>query len=106
MPRRRAPKTVSATHAPAVPALARALDANVADRPPQVCYCMTRPGCPGGSTINNSMHAISGPEAVLIENLQQFIAFARKRVGDPHLAEDLVQESLLKAIQADRKPAR
>jgi RNA polymerase sigma-70 factor (ECF subfamily) len=51
------------------------------------------------------MDSTSGPEAVLIQNLQQFIAFARKRVGDPHLAEDLVQESLLKAIQADRKPA-
>ena len=44
------------------------------------------------------------PEAVLIENLKMVVAFARKRVGDPHLAEDVVQESLLKALQADRKP--
>jgi RNA polymerase sigma factor (sigma-70 family) len=44
-------------------------------------------------------------EAVLIENLQQFVGFARKRVGDPHLAEDVVQESLLKALQADRMPS-
>ena len=43
---------------------------------------------------------------VLIENLQLFVAFARKRVGDAHLAEDVVQESLLKALQAERKPAR
>jgi RNA polymerase sigma-70 factor (ECF subfamily) len=44
-------------------------------------------------------------EDVLIENLQTFVAFARKRVGDPHLAEDVVQESLLKALQSDRKPS-
>src|SRR5687767_9075683 len=44
-------------------------------------------------------------EAVLIENLQQFVAFARKRVGDAHLAEDVVQESLLKALQAECQPA-
>ena len=41
----------------------------------------------------------------LLENLNTFVAFARKRVGDPHLAEDVVQESLLKALQAGRKPA-
>jgi RNA polymerase sigma factor (sigma-70 family) len=40
----------------------------------------------------------------LLENLQAFVGFARKRVGDPHLAEDVVQESLLKALKADRKP--
>lgn len=44
-------------------------------------------------------------QQVLIDNLGVFVAFARKRVGDPHLAEDLVQESLLKAIKADRRPA-
>lgn len=44
-------------------------------------------------------------EDVILENLKAFTAFARKRVGDPHLAEDLVQESLLKAMQAARKPA-
>lgn len=40
-----------------------------------------------------------------LENLHAFVAFARKRVGDQHLAEDLVQDSLLKALRADRKPA-
>ncbi len=46
-----------------------------------------------------------GPVESLTQNLEAFIAFARKRVGDPHLAEDLVQDSLLKAIKADRKPS-
>ncbi|MGE3313394.1 MAG: sigma-70 family RNA polymerase sigma factor [Limisphaerales bacterium] len=41
---------------------------------------------------------------VILKNLQTFVAFTRKRVGDPHLAEDLVQESLVKALGADRKP--
>jgi RNA polymerase sigma factor (sigma-70 family) len=40
----------------------------------------------------------------LLKNLQAFVAFARKRVRDSYLAEDLVQESLLKALKADRKP--
>ncbi|MCC7376057.1 MAG: sigma-70 family RNA polymerase sigma factor [Verrucomicrobiales bacterium] len=40
----------------------------------------------------------------VLKNLETFVAFARKRVGDPHLAEDLVQESLVKALEADRKP--
>jgi RNA polymerase sigma factor (sigma-70 family) len=43
-------------------------------------------------------------EEPLLKNLQAFIAFARSRVGDPHLAEDLVQESLLKALEAERQP--
>ena len=42
---------------------------------------------------------------ILTDNWQTFVAFARKRVGDPHLAEDIVQEGLLKAFQAERKPA-
>lgn len=40
----------------------------------------------------------------VLKNLETFVAFTRKRVGDPHLAEDLVQESLVKALEADRKP--
>lgn len=43
-------------------------------------------------------------EDALIENLNAFVAFARKRVGDPHLAADLVQDSLLKALKSREKP--
>jgi len=43
-------------------------------------------------------------ESALLRNLQVFVAFARNRLGDPHLAEDVVQDSLLKALAADRKP--
>jgi hypothetical protein len=46
------------------------------------------------------------PTEPLLKNLKTFVAFARKRVGDPHLAEGVVQESLLKALKADRKPVR
>lgn len=48
---------------------------------------------------------MSNVEDSILENLQTFIGFARKRVGDAHLAEDVVQESLVKALAADRKPA-
>jgi len=48
---------------------------------------------------------VNGIEDSILKNLQTFIAFARKRVGEEHLAEDLVQESLIKALAADRKPA-
>jgi RNA polymerase sigma-70 factor (ECF subfamily) len=44
-----------------------------------------------------------GTEAIW-KNFQTFVAFARKRVGDPHLAEDIVQDSLLKAMSSDNKP--
>lgn len=43
-------------------------------------------------------------EDSLLRNLKIFTAFARKRVGDSDLAEDLVQESLIKALAADRQP--
>jgi RNA polymerase sigma-70 factor (ECF subfamily) len=43
-------------------------------------------------------------EKAILDNLQTFVAFARKRVGDPHLAEDIVQDSLLKALSAENKP--
>ncbi|MCL4789488.1 MAG: sigma-70 family RNA polymerase sigma factor [Verrucomicrobia bacterium] len=43
-------------------------------------------------------------EDALIENLNAFVAFARKRVGDPHLAADLVQDSLLKALKSADQP--
>lgn len=48
---------------------------------------------------------MTGAEDSILKNLQTFIGFARKRVGDAHLAEDVVQESLVKALAADRKPA-
>ncbi len=44
-------------------------------------------------------------EGAIIKNLKSFVAFARDRLGDHHLAEDVVQESLLKALSADRQPA-
>ena len=46
-----------------------------------------------------------GIEDSLLKNLQTFVGFARKRVGDDALAADLVQDSLVKALSADRKPA-
>lgn len=41
-----------------------------------------------------------GASRVVLENLDEFVAFARARVGDPDLAADLVQDSLLKAIRS------
>jgi RNA polymerase sigma-70 factor (ECF subfamily) len=43
-------------------------------------------------------------EDALIENLNAFVAFARKRVGNPELAADLVQDSLLKALRSADQP--
>ena len=42
---------------------------------------------------------------ILVANLQSFMAFARARLGDPHLAEDIVQESLVKALKAANQPS-
>jgi RNA polymerase sigma-70 factor (ECF subfamily) len=39
-------------------------------------------------------------ESSLLKNVKEFTAFARKRLGDPELAADAVQESLLKALKA------
>ena len=39
-------------------------------------------------------------ESYLLDNLNEFVGFARKRLGDPELAADAVQESLLKALKA------
>src|SRR4051812_48039821 len=43
-------------------------------------------------------------EDAIIKNLGIFVAFARNRLGDHHLAEDVVQDSLIKALAADRHP--
>ncbi|MDB6025814.1 MAG: polymerase sigma-70 factor, subfamily protein [Verrucomicrobiales bacterium] len=50
------------------------------------------------------MSRMAGVEAAIIKNLQVFVAFARNRLGDHHLAEDVVQDSLIKALAADRHP--
>ena len=39
-------------------------------------------------------------ETYLLDNVHEFVGFARKRLGDPELAADAVQESLLKALKA------
>ncbi len=44
-------------------------------------------------------------DEALIANLNAFLGFARARVGDPELAADLVQDSLLKALKSADKPA-
>lgn len=40
-------------------------------------------------------------EAHLSRHLKEFVGFARKRLRDPDLAADAVQESLLKALRAE-----
>ena len=39
-------------------------------------------------------------ETQLLQELEKFTNFVRARVGDPHLAADVVQDSLLKAVKA------
>ena len=56
-----------------------------------------------GTTPN--LHLMSRMEEALLANLQTFVAFARSRVGDPQLAEDLVQDSLVKALASANPPA-
>lgn len=43
-------------------------------------------------------------EESVLKNLHTFVGFARKRLGDPHLAEDVVQESLVKALASAKQP--
>jgi RNA polymerase sigma factor (sigma-70 family) len=43
-------------------------------------------------------------EDAIVKNLHVFVAFARNRLGNHHLAEDVVQDSLIKALAADRHP--
>ena len=39
-------------------------------------------------------------ESRVLDNVKEYIGFARKRLGDPELAADAVQESLLKGRKA------
>lgn len=43
---------------------------------------------------------MDGVETLLLQNIREFTAFARKRLGDPELAADAVQESLFKAVRS------
>lgn len=43
-------------------------------------------------------------EQSILGSLEAFLGFARKRLNDPELAADAVQESLLKAMKAAEKP--
>ncbi|MBE2203959.1 MAG: RNA polymerase sigma factor [Chthoniobacterales bacterium] len=43
-------------------------------------------------------------EQRLLENLAAFTGFARSRLGDPDLAADAVQESLVKALSSEKQP--
>jgi RNA polymerase sigma-70 factor (ECF subfamily) len=47
---------------------------------------------------------MEGIEEAIVKNLRLFIGFTRKRVGDEDLAEDLVQDALVKALAAPQKP--
>jgi RNA polymerase sigma factor (sigma-70 family) len=68
----------------------------------EVRMCYTRVGlrlraCP--ASLAAPMNA-----DLLLQNLDAFVGFVRKRTGDPHLAADLVQECLLKALRSDHPP--
>jgi RNA polymerase sigma factor (sigma-70 family) len=61
-------------------------------------------------TLRNRARPLRNPsvtrvEASLLANLRTFVAFARQRVGDAHLAEDVVQASLVKALASAKQPA-
>jgi predicted RNA polymerase sigma factor len=43
-------------------------------------------------------------EESLLAKLHEFTAVVRSRVGDPHLAQDLVQDSLVKALASPNQP--
>ncbi len=45
------------------------------------------------------MGAMSKIDTQLLEGLNEYMAFARKRLSDPELAVDAVQDSLLKALK-------
>jgi RNA polymerase sigma-70 factor (ECF subfamily) len=51
-----------------------------------------------------SFARVSVLEDSILKNLRTFVGFARQRVGDARLAEDVVQESLVNVLAAKRKP--
>jgi RNA polymerase sigma factor (sigma-70 family) len=55
-------------------------------------------------TVAVSFRGMANVEDAILKNLQVFVAFARKRLGNEDLAEDVVQDSLIKALTADRQP--
>ncbi len=59
----------------------------------------------GGPTMRNRMQGetrdrAKGIEERLAASRERFLAYVRRRIADPELAEDLVQESLLRAVRA------
>ena len=57
-----------------------------------------------GGARGSNVATMRRVEDAILKNLEVFVAFARKRLGDHHLAEDVVQDSLVKALEADRHP--
>jgi RNA polymerase sigma factor (sigma-70 family) len=50
------------------------------------------------------VEGMSRIEDAIVKNLQVFVGFARSRLGDEQMAEDVVHESLIKALAAERQP--
>jgi len=63
------------------------------------------PGLIAGCEQSRYSGRMAKAEDALIDNLNAFVAFTRKRVGDPELAADLVQDSLLKALKSAEQPS-
>jgi RNA polymerase sigma factor (sigma-70 family) len=53
-----------------------------------------------GEVARGNFVSMTRDEDAIVKNLQTFVGFARNRLGDHHLAEDVVQESLVKALGA------
>lgn len=58
-------------------------------------------------SASSAASPLSGQDlgTLLLANLEAFTAFARNRLGEAELARDAVQESLIKAVTAERQPA-
>jgi len=63
------------------------------------------PRAQGHAMVKTATALVIALEDSILKNLRTFVGFARQRIGDAHLAEDVVQESLVKALAAGRKPA-